>query len=74
MRFFVEESEFASGENDGALILRIYAPPLCFVFSPSEDHCARKDVNASLRREIKTHLSFIISRSQIRVVFGNEGF
>ena len=75
MRFFVEESEFASGENDdGALILLMYSPPLCFVFSPSEDHCARKDVNASLRREIKTHLSFIISRSQIRSVFGNEGF
>jgi hypothetical protein len=75
MRFFVEEREFARGENDdGALILRIYAPPLCFVFSPSEDHRARKDVNASLRREIKTHLSFIISRSQIRAVFGNEGF
>jgi hypothetical protein len=34
MRFFVEESEFARGENDdGALILRIYAlllSLLCF--------------------------------------------
>jgi len=77
MRFFVEEREFARGENDdGALILRVYAlllSLLCFC-NQSEDHRARKDVNASLRREIKTHLSFIISRSQIRVVFGNEGF
>jgi hypothetical protein len=31
---------------------------------------ARKE----MRREIKTHLSFIISRSQIRAVFGNEDF
>jgi len=75
MRFFVEE--FARGENDdGALILRVYAlllSLLCFC-NQSEDHRARKDANASLRREIKTHLSFIISRSQMRAVFGNEGF
>jgi hypothetical protein len=43
MRVFVEESEFASGENDdGALILRVYAPPsLCFVFLTNRKIIAR---------------------------------
>jgi hypothetical protein len=43
MRFFVEEREFARGENDdGALILRVYAPPsLCFVFLTNRKIIAR---------------------------------
>ena len=74
MRFFVEESECAKreadddGENDGALIC-------LFRFSTiGRSVCAFCCAWKEMRREIKTHLSFIISHSQIRTVFGNEGF
>ena len=70
---FVEESERAKceaddGENDGALIC-------LFRFSTiGRSVCAFCCAWKEMRREIKTHLSFIISHSQIRTVFGNEGF
>ena len=74
MRFFVEESECAKreadddGENDGALIC------CCFVLFFNHRKICFCRARKEMRREIKTHLSFIISRSQIRAVFGNEGF
>ena len=71
---FVEESERAKceaddGENDGALIC-------LFRFSTiGRSVCAFCCAWKEMRREIKTHLSFIISHSQIRIVFGKpEGF
>ena len=71
---FVEESERAKceaddGENDGALIC-------LFRFSTiGRSVCAFCCAWKEMRREIKTHLSFILSHSQIRIVFGKpEGF
>ena len=74
MHHFVEESEFAKsddGENDGALLL------LClFCFSTIIGRSLRAFYRArkEIRREIKTHLSFLISRSKTCAVFGNEGY
>ena len=72
---FVEESEFAKreaddGENDDGALICLFRFVLFFNHRKICFCRARKE----MRREIKTHLSFIISRSQIRSVFGNEGF
>lgn len=72
----VEESEFASeaddGENDGALIC------LCVLFFNHRKKISVCSLNIARaerdEREMKTNVSFLISRSKICVVFGNEGF